>query len=320
MILVVILVLLLFICTKRDSYDNEKILLTLPDTGIGDKFLNLLGAVVISKIQNKHLDVIPHQKDAPDRGYDMSLFEFDSNLTVVDTSSATEKIEFIHASVGSCPYKIHKAFPNVPYDEIMSLFIKHKNCIRPSEKISKYIPSDMNQVYGIHLRATDKIMPGGDPSHVTTPREYEIIIDALKKDVLEIKSPRFFIASEDVTVANNFKQFIKDAGASSSFVEFDVSPEDAKLTGFRPVLDFFALSKCKKIFQGIKHTGLSLLASIIGDVPLVNYSHLCESPELCLINLWKGLANVNGKVDENESTASKSADRYVDLKLVPIQI
>jgi hypothetical protein len=66
-------------------------------------------------------------------------------------------------------------------------------------------------------------------------------------------------------------------------------------SNYRSVLDMFCLSKCKEILQGVKYSTFSLLASLLGNLKLRNYSHYTESYDFCLIHIWSSLLEVNNK-------------------------
>ncbi len=66
---------------------------------------------------------------------------------------------------------------------------------------------------------------------------------------------------------------------------------------YNAVLDFFCLSKCKKIFQGIKYSTFS--AAIIGNTEIINYTHKLECYNIWLMHIYNPVIKINNKKETN---------------------
>jgi hypothetical protein len=67
----------------------------------------------------------------------------------------------------------------------------------------------------------------------------------------------------------------------------------------------FCLSKCKTILQGVKYSTFSILASILGNEKLNNYSKYLNN-NLTLINNWNSVIEINNIKNYN-------IEEYFDL-------
>lgn len=88
---------------------------------------------------------------------------------------------------------------------------------------------------------------------------------------------------------------------------------DGTYEGIESVVDMFSLSKCKKIYQGVKYSTFSILASLLGNGELINYAKQCESYETCLIHSWGSVCKINGKKDYNEEIQKKVCEYISDI-------
>ena len=79
------------------------------------------------------------------------------------------------------------------------------------------------------------------------------------------------------------------------------------------VLDMFCLSKCKLILQGVKYSSFSMIASILGARKLVNYSHLLESRDICLLPSWNSVVEINGKMNNDLSLHKRVTEGVTEL-------
>jgi hypothetical protein len=61
----------------------------------------------------------------------------------------------------------------------------------------------------------------------------------------------------------------------------------------------FCLSKCKEILQGVKYSTFSILASLLGNNKLRNYSNNTDSYDVCLIHSWSSSIEINGNKNFN---------------------
>ena len=192
--------------------------------------------------------------------------------------------------------KLNKEYP---LKNIMDIFIEISENIHPSEKIELYIPENIKDCYGIHLRRTDKIISNYNYNikknnnkniWVNSNNEYDIIIEKLKNYILEcikknIKT-NFFICSEDREYKNYFENWIiENNGNIIKIKNIEYNNDES----FLPILELFCLSKCKEIIQCTKYSSFSVVASLIGNKKLINFSN----EENNLINIFKYMLNFN---------------------------
>jgi len=194
---------------------------------------------------------------------------------------------------------------------IIKIFIKMSENIKPSEEIELFIPNNLNNCYGIHLRRTDKIKSIIDynirkknnrHNWVNNDDEYCIIIDKIKNYILEcIKNnsdSQFFIASED----NEYKKYFENWIIENNGNIIKIGDIQDKDDSFIPVLELFCLSRCKEIIQGIKYSSFSVISSLIGNKKIINF---CEETEDSMINIFKYMLDFNNippnkNIDSNQ--------------------
>ena len=56
----------------------------------------------------------------------------------------------------------------------------------------------------------------------------------------------------------------------------------------------FTLSKCKEILQGVKYSTFSVVASILGNNKIRNYSRYLPTDDISLIYSYNSVVEVNG--------------------------
>jgi hypothetical protein len=295
--------------------------------GLGDRILDTIGASVIRLLLSGipiEIKTRNHQRNRDH--YDPRLIDI-SALNVAwsravgdddDDHHRTEiKQELVNdqPSVTLSPYNVHTflgkysaaATPtprHYTYDEVINAYINMASRIQPSPVISKYIPEGLESHIGIHLRRTDKIVENPDASHEMTPVEYDVIITRLKLYVQEYISTQrpdettyFYVLSDDEVYKDEFIQYLHTVGNDANrniqvttTSERDI-PEHIRQTyaGAYPVLEFFALQRCKMIIQCAKYSTFSMAAALISQKPLVNFTD--AFPEWLLL-VWKPCLNL----------------------------
>jgi hypothetical protein len=186
------------------------------------------------------------------------------------------------------------------YEEVTKLYKYFGSKIKPSNLISSCFPKNIELCYGVHLRRTDKI--GKDSTHQNSLTEFNLIIEKLLVDlkmiILQETEPYFFICSEDISWKNKFinklHEFSKKNNKSIHIIQTSINEYEKEYKGFNAILDLFCLSKCKKIYQGIKYSTFSMIAALIGNIELINYSHVLKTNNRSLIHCWKSAINING--------------------------
>ncbi len=115
-------------------------------------------------------------------------------------------------------------------------------------------------------------------------------------------NPLFLLTSDE----NGWKEYFKNelltfAKNNNKIINFINVNYDNSNTydNYNAVLDLFCLSKCKKIYQDVKYSTFSIVAAIIGNNELTNYSYLLEDYKYCLIHLYHPIININNDKNYN---------------------
>lgn len=187
---------------------------------------------------------------------------------------------------------IKKKIKNLDFSEnkIKQVWYNISKNIFPTEIIQKYIPSDLQNTIGIHLRKTDKITTNSTGC-TQTISEFNKIHDKYKKymlSLIEEKKYKFFCCSEDIKWKNENIRFIKNLGGEVIECNNSISPSDLNHNGFRVLLDFFILSRCNCILQTVKFSSFSTIASLLNNTRIINFS----DSDSGLIKKWKEILNI----------------------------
>jgi hypothetical protein len=296
-------------------------------SGLGDKLLDLTGFFILCKYLNYKPNVTFDKiiyKPWGNSNYDMRLFNF-NEITITDDKHNFYVIS--HNGSGSIsPYKLYefiKPFLNeITFEQISNDFVEYsKKIIQPSEIILQKIPNNIEKAYGIHLRKTDKVNDYGDIRHENLTNEFIIIIDKLLEDVKNIimdeEEPIFFIASEDnnwkLEIINHINNISNNNNKQIKILNVDYDNKD-NYCNYNSVLDMFCLSKCKEILQGVKYSTFSIVASLLGNNKLRNYSKYTNSYGVCLIHSWNSAVEVNNNKNFDIEFHKQIANTIVNLE------
>lgn len=302
--------------------DNKDLLLINGYSGLGDRLCDIIGSYIIAKYLGYKLNVLfnPANSNKHEWGitniYDIRLFDFDNdndNIKIFNNVNDVNKnynyyIKINIHAISSSPYNIYnyikKFNDNITFEEIINNWNNYANEIfKPSKIIKDNIPENLNNTYGIHLRKTDHIRNYSIYNGSSTrPDEFNIIINSLFNDISNIilteDNPSFLLTSEDNEWKKYFKNklltFAKDNNKLISFINLNYDYSNI-YDNYNAVLDLFCLSKCKKIFQGVKNSTYSNSAAIIGNTEIINYSNLLVCYSNCLIQLFYPVIKINNE-------------------------
>jgi len=306
--------------------------------GIGDKFINVIGAAVYCYYKNYDLKVVLNENClnyyfGSHNYYDLLLFNFDSIQVYNQMNNISldleNTLEFHNPDtiVSITPYSIYQKLKNegfnVSFEEISEKFINFAKNIQPSGYISNYIPDGIEKSYGIHLRKTDKIKTNPDVRHEMSPDENFILksklVLSLEETIKNEDSPSFFITSEDNDHKQEFTNLIHNIAKNNNkqinilTIEENIPENIKSIPNFNSILDLFCLSKCKSIIQGVKYSAFSVVASLIGNGKLINLSKYLETNDLCIIHLWNSVIHINGKKNFDENMYFDLINKYKEL-------
>lgn len=265
--------------------------------GIGDQLSDFIGALAISSITNTPLHW--HWKTIKqnhwfhgDLLYSHDLFDL-SQLRLLRLYFDTEPpqnvvypciaLKFKNPSASSSPYKVKQMLDacimSISLSDLVDVYKNQASLIRPAPVLLDYlIPHDQN-VIGVHLRCTDKVIENPTDSVFTHANDFNYIQQRLVLDInaelSQTNQVKIFVCSEDNNAKVGFKNYFESMfGSAIEFIEPRDIPKDLadKYYGVSAVRDMFCLSRCKKIIQSVNYSTFSLVASYIGNVELVNYA------------------------------------------------
>jgi len=297
--------------------------------GMGDKLMDLIGFFIICR----HLNYKPNINFVNDQwfawgnnNYDIRLFDYNKDCITISNKKYSFYVNSPYPSASLSPYKVYlfikRFLPDVSFDQISKDFILYsKEIIRPSDVVISNIPNGIENAYGIHLRKTDKLYRTHcDTRHENLLSEFDIIIKSLLEDVKNIitneNKPSFFIVSEDINwkteITNHIIQIAHDIDKDIIIIEIDYSNK-GDYSNYNSVLEMFSLSKCKEILQGVKYSTFSLLASLLGNRKIRNYSNYIENNERCFTHSWNSVIEINDAIVSNIETIVNSTDSVPDI-------
>jgi hypothetical protein len=267
--------------------------------GLGDKLLDLMGFYVICKYLNykPYITLDKNQTFAwGSTNYDPLLFNF-RDVTISDDAS-TYIVTFPITSWSSCPYKVYAFLkshvPGITFKQVSESYEFYASqIINPAEAIYTRMPNNLQNAYGIHLRKSDKVNNNAvDSKHENTVDEFNMITDRLLADIMSLEDDAYFlIVSEDL----QWKQeFIRKMSTKKAIF---LQPAYTGDKAYDSVLDFFCLSRCKEILQGVKYSTFSMMASMLGTKRLRNY----WPDRNARAYIWGSVLTINNykNVDEN---------------------
>ncbi|GHV57494.1 hypothetical protein FACS1894182_06470 [Bacteroidia bacterium] len=115
---------------------------------------------------------------------------------------------------------------------------------------------------GVHIRGTDRIGKN-HPHYMKNNKELNEYLSKTIELINHAKPEYVFICADDVKVKN---EFIKHLNREIVIVE-PICDKSIPLE-YR---DFFALTLCSKIYMCSRFSTFSIIASLIGNIPLVSY-------------------------------------------------
>jgi hypothetical protein len=295
--------------------------------GLGDKLLDLIGFFVLCKHLNYKSNVTFCNNANfawGNNNYDTRLFNF-NEITISD-DKCNFYLNSINPSSSLCPYKVYefikKFLYEITFEQISNDFVEcSKKIIKPSEIILSKIPNNIEKAYGIHLRKSDKINNTCDIRHENTINEFKIITNKLLDDVKNIiiseKNPIFLIVSEDnnwkFEIINIITNISNNNNKQIKILDIDYVTT-TNYCNYNSVLDMFCLSKCKEILQGVKYSTFSILASLLGNNKLRNYSKYTNSYDDCLIHSWSSVVEINNNKNFDIEIHKKVTNSVINVE------
>jgi hypothetical protein len=305
---------------------NNNVSITLVN-GLGDKLLDLIGFSVLCKYLNYKPNVIFCNNGGfywGSNNYDIRLFNF-NEITISD-DKCNFYVKSGNPSSTLCPYKVYEFIKQfldeITFEDISNDFVEYsKTKIQPSEIILSKIPNNIEKAYGIHLRKSDKLNNTGDIRHENNISEFEIITNKLLEDVKNIiiseDEPTFLIVSEDdnwkLEIKNLIINISKNNNKQIKILDIDYDNKD-NYCNYNSILDMFCLSKCKEILQGVKYSTFSMLASLLGNNKIRNYSKYTDTYDICLIHSWSSVIEINNNKNFDIELHKKITNGVINIE------
>lgn len=270
--------------------------------GLGDQMLDILGGIVFSTVlQRKSTTIIwrtmsQYHHVFGSMLYDYRLFDFSSvpltmNVrsetdyhTIRNTTPSYHELRFPNPSASSAPRKllkwIHANTDNdISIESLIDIYHDTAQHIRPAKIMEQYMldPTTAANTVGVHIRNTDKVVDR-PTCYVHVERgEYNNAMNNIRAYILEkvATSPNthFFICGDNTEVVERFREDLIKTNPDIKLVDPPMIDDviASEYAGIKAIRDMFCLSQCTTILQSVGYSTFSLLASMIGNKPLINY-------------------------------------------------
>ena len=275
---------------------NQTIFIRGSANGLGDRILDVIGSILIAKYTNSYVEHIWHTAPANiyfensvlSRQYNLEdSVEFKiSRWGCCGSSSAiSNTIELVspNSAFSLSPLCLHQGIlKDIPLITLSHTFKELCRTVIAAPKAINVIldNSNIKLAIGIHLRRTDKIIQHqqntNDIIHAANTDTYDTMMENMLIRISKTKPGQlFFICSDDIEYVPIFKSQIMVANPTATFMSFNCQ---------NPSFDLFALSQCSEIYQATLHSSFSLVASLVGNIPIVNFM---DHEPSSMIHVWK---------------------------------
>lgn len=275
---------------------------------LGDRLISILGFYVLSKYLNFKTNIAPfitNVKPNFDDKYDINLFNFSNDLIFDNNFDLIFRYQEPPAFSPIKIYNFLKKYEmNISFEQLSNDYVRYaKEIFKPSPVILNNIPQGLEDVYGIHLRKSDRVNDSDDFRHTTLNNEFPLIIENMLNDIRRIidteNNPKFLIVSEDnewkLEISNIILEYANKNNKQIGLVNINYEI-GIYYFNYEAVLDFFCLTRCKEILMGVKYSSFSIMAAIIGNNKLRNYfNYDKENYDNCLIHCFSSMIEINNK-------------------------
>lgn len=290
---------------------------TLPKAGFGDKLLDITGLSTLAELLGIQVEIHWILLEKKERfAYSPSLISIEEvpHVYIVPRRSGTSAntLELPTSGVFS-PSIVQQAIASldqrVDHDSqllfITSKWLRNLRKITLNPEVSALVPPDIDNSIGIHLRRSDKLRNDGmlswndmDLQHYNKMmnRMMQSITDLIANhNTLQSAPLSFYICSEDQPFKKSFAEWLSrtaDAYGKGEDVLIVTIDKDSipkrlltDISNVYDVVEWYALTRCKCIYQGINYSTYSMTASMFADIPLHNFTETCSKD--WLTHLWK---------------------------------
>ena len=295
---------------------------------LGDRLISILGFYALSKYLNFKANIatfITNVKPDFNDKYDINLFNFSNDL-IFDNDF--DLIFRYKEPPAFSPIKIYNFFKknglNISFEQLSNDYVRcAKEIFKPSSIILNNIPKGLEDVYGIHLRKSDRVNDSDDYRHTTLNKEFPLIIENMLNDVKRIidteNNAKFLVVSEDNEWKKEISNIILEyANKNNKQIELvNINYEiGIYYFNYEAVLDFFCLSRCKEILMGVKYSSFSIMAAIIGNNKLRNYfNYDKENFDNCLIHCFSSMVEINNNKNFDVDYHTRITNHIEDFQI-----
>jgi hypothetical protein len=259
-----------------------------PRNGLGDKLLDVLGLVVWARGYRGAVDPVVDWCSTDDyqpwgnARYDAELFVFPFLL---GRGPADVLVTSTDPSSSFCPERVKGYLRDKAPDDVAVTYVETAAGIGVSPRVARKAPQGIEMCVGVHLRRKDKVRADGDSRHETQPSELDDIMSRVWQyidELIALGTRHFFVCGDEDEAVACFQGTLRSKDPSVRVVTPDYA--DCNLPGEKDVLDWYCLTRCWKVVQGIKYSTFSMSAAIVSQAPLVNFA---DHDSNALLHLWR---------------------------------
>ncbi len=317
---------------------------TLPKAGFGDKLIDITGLLTLAELLNIQVEIHWVLLDKKERfAYNPRLINIqglNNNVVIVTRQDNTlaNTIELPTSGVFA-PSIVRKVMHSLKNDQqkkensellmITNKWLGNLRRIELNPSIFDFIPPDINGSIGIHLRRSDKLRNDGMLSwNDMDVHHYDTMMNQMMHKIVDLivnhndaPALAFYICSEDQPFKLSFKDWLirtsDTLGKSQHVRVLTIEKESisaallAEYPHIYDVVEWYALTRCKMIFQAINYSTFSMCASMFANIPLYNFTDSAICDKNWLTHLWKPcLRLVHCGREYNHNVNFKTIARY----------
>lgn len=293
----IILLIFPFLKTMLEKVElfQDKYALYETGVGVGDKLLDITGIFTIGEFKGAPVNVYWGRKGF--RFYDHELIQIHHSSYTLNAwdgehVNLNETLVKWNQSGKISPITIQNllGIPDLEIQNVIDTYFSMSACIQPAPDVEMFIPSEITDCVGIHLRRSDKVDVSSSIS--MSSGDYGELMEQLRETVYEKVMNgewlKFYICSEEEDVKAEFIGWIQGLRTDVHIVDKSVPMTyEHEHIGFNDVVDLFSLAKCRCILQGIIYSSFSVFAAIHGKVPLYNFTQ--QPPNDWLMKMYMPL-------------------------------
>lgn len=249
-------------------------------SGLADRILDITGFIILCKHHNVTPVVLWQEKvntaNQTSVVYNKDMMTFPceiKNDSSVDRNSITIFQQPVTA-VSLSPPSLAQHM-GIPLKSVCKTFVQILSTIDFHTSIKNTIGNLVDGATGVHIRGTDKLVQNPN-IHEYTKAEFEMYqhkgaMYCAKKAKKGFR--KFVIVADDESSKANFIDMLRKFNYNFEFIDLGHIYFDLRADyGLRSIIDLCVLKNCNEIVQITKHSGFSMLASLMGERKLINFA------------------------------------------------